>query len=147
MKITRDELCQLVPHSGTMCLLHEVVEWDDDQILCLAINHQDTANPLRHEGRLPALCAIEYAAQAMAVHGGLTARKNHGKPKIGFLGSVRDVKLFAEYLDDIVEPLEVRAIKQMADANNSLYELRVSVAGKELMTGRAAVFLQTGDEA
>jgi predicted hotdog family 3-hydroxylacyl-ACP dehydratase len=145
--ITKDELCQLVPHSGAMCLLDEVVGWDEDQILCLASNHQDPANPLRHEGRLPALCAIEYAAQAMAVHGGLTARKNQGKPRAGFLGSVRDLKLFADYLDDIAAPLEVRAIKQMADANNSLYELRVSVAGRELMTGRAAVFLQPGEEA
>jgi predicted hotdog family 3-hydroxylacyl-ACP dehydratase len=147
MKITKDELCLLVPHSGAMCLLEEVVAWDEEQILCLAISHRDPANPLRHEGRLPALCAIEYAAQAMAVHGGLTARKNQGKPKVGFLGSVRDIKLFAEHLEDIVEPLEICAIKQMADANSSLYELRVSVAEKELMTGRAAVFLQTGDTA
>ena len=147
MTINKDELCQLVPHSGAMCLLHEVVEWDEEQILCLAINHQDLTNPLRHEGRLPALCAIEYAAQAMAVHGGLTARKSRGKPRAGFLGSVRDLKLFADYLEDIAAPLEVRAIKQMADANHSLYELRVSAAGRELMTGRAAVFLQNGDEA
>lgn len=147
MKIAKDELCQLVPHGGAMCLLDEVVEWDEEQILCLAINHRDPANPLRHAGRLPALCAIEYAAQAMAVHGGLTARKNQGKPRAGFLGSVRDLKLSADYLEDIVEPLEVRAIKQLADANHSLYELRVSAAGRELMTGRAAVFLQTGDEA
>ncbi|MDO8891812.1 MAG: hotdog family protein [Sulfurimicrobium sp.] len=147
MKITKDELCQMVPHSGAMCLLEEVGEWDDDQILCLATSHQDPANPLHHEGRLPALCAIEYAAQAMAVHGGLTARKNQAKPRAGFLGSVRDVKLFTDYLDDIAAPLEVRATRQMADANHSLYELRVSVAGRELMTGRAAVFLQTGDEA
>ena len=145
MKIAKDELCQLVPHSGAMCLLQEVAEWDEEQILCLATSHHDPANPLRHEGRLPALCAIEYAAQAMAVHGGLTARKDQGKPRAGFLGSVRDVKLFADYMDDIPEPLEVRAIRQMADASHSLYELRVSAAGRELMTGRAAVFLQTGE--
>ncbi len=146
MNITKDEICQMVPHSGAMCLLHEVAEWDEDQILCLATSHHDPANPLRHEGRLPALCAIEYAAQAMAVHGGLTARKHQGKPRVGFLGSVRDVKLFADYLDDIAAPLEVRAIRQMADASHSLYELRVSAAGRELMTGRAAVFLQSEDE-
>lgn len=146
MNITKDELCRLVPHSGAMCLLDEVVQWDEEQILCLAISHRDPANPLRREGRLPALCAIEYAAQAMAVHGGLTARKDQGKPKIGLLGSVRDIRLFVDHLETIEVPLEVRAIKQLADAAHSLYELRVSTAGRELMTGRAAVFVQAGEQ-
>ena len=144
MKISKAELCQLVPHTDAMCLLHEVTAWDADHITCIAINHNDPANPLRHNGQLPAHCAIEYAAQAMAVHGGLAA-KDKTKPRIGFIGSVRDVKLFAERLDDIPEPLEIEAVKQLADENHSLYELRVCAAGRELMTGRAAVFLQTGD--
>lgn len=145
MKISKEELCRLVPHGGDMCLLHEVAEWDENQIVCLAINHIDPANPLRYAGHLPALCAIEYAAQAMAVHGGLIGRSKKGKPKAGFLGSVRDVKLFAERLDDISAPLEIRAVKQLADENHSLYELRVSASGRELMSGRAAVFLQSGE--
>lgn len=146
MNISKTELCQLLPHTDTMCLLHEVTAWDADHIACFAINHSDPANPLRHNGRLPAHCAIEYAAQAMAVHGGLAARIG-GKPRIGFIGSVRDVKLHVQRLDDILAPLEIVAIKQLADANHSLYELRVCAAGRELMTGRAAVFLQRENQA
>lgn len=141
MKIAKTQLCRLLPHSDAMSLLHEVIEWDADHIACRAIGHNDPANPLRHNGLLPAHCAIEYAAQAMAVHGGLAAR-DKSKPRIGFLGSVRDVKLYAQRLDDIAAPLEIEAIKQLADENHSLYELRVSASGHELMTGRAAVFLQ-----
>jgi predicted hotdog family 3-hydroxylacyl-ACP dehydratase len=141
MNIPKSELCQLIPHTDSMCLLHEVRAWDANHIACIAINHHDPANPLRHNDQLPAHCAIEYAAQAMAVHGGLVAQ-DKSKPKIGFLGSVRDVKLFIERLDDILAPLEIEATKQLADENHSLYELRVSAAGRELMTGRAAVFLQ-----
>lgn len=146
MKIAKAELCQRVPHTDAMCLLHEVTEWDANRIACLAVNHNDPANPLRHNGHLPAHCAIEYAAQAMAVHGGLAAQ-DKGKPRIGFLGSVRDVKLFVEYLDGISAPLEIEAVKQLADENHSLYELRVCADGRELMTGRAAVFLQKGEAA
>ncbi len=146
MKITKAELCQRVPHADAMCLLHEVTAWDADRIACLAINHNDPDNPLRHNGHLPAHCAIEYAAQAMALHGSLSAQDKN-KPRIGFIGSVRDVKLFAEHLDGIPAPLEIEASKQLADENHSLYELRVCAAGRELMTGRAAVFLQKGDSA
>ncbi|BCB26618.1 phosphotransferase [Sulfurimicrobium lacus] len=146
MNIAKEQLCQLLPHTDAMCLLHEVTAWDAERIACRAINHNDPANPLRHNGQLPAHCAIEYAAQAMAVHGGLAAQSG-AKPRIGFIGSVRDVRLFAERLDDIPEALEIEAVKQLADANHSLYELRVCAAGRELMTGRAAVFLQKGDAA
>lgn len=144
MKLSKTELCQLVPHADAMCLLHEVTAWDAERIACRAINHNDPANPLRHNGQLPAHCAIEYAAQAMAVHGGLVAQSD-SKPRIGFIGSVRDVRLQVQRLDNIPEPLEIEAVKQLADENHSLYELRVSAAGRELMSGRAAVFLQKGE--
>ncbi|MFA5242801.1 MAG: 3-hydroxylacyl-ACP dehydratase [Sulfuricella sp.] len=146
MTITKEQLCRLLPHADAMCLLHEVTAWDAERIACLAVNHNDPANPLRHDGRLPAHCAIEYAAQAMAVHGGLAAQDG-SKPRIGFIGSVRDVRLHVQRLDDIAAPLEIEAVKQLADENHSLYELRVSAAGHELMTGRAAVFLQKGNSA
>lgn len=146
MSLSREQLSQLLPHAGDMCLLHEVTAWDTEHIACLAINHRDPANPLRHNGILPAHCAIEYAAQAMAVHGGLAAQDT-AKPRIGFLGSARDVKLYVERLDDIQTPLEIEATKQLADENHSLYELRVCAGGRELMTGRAAVFLQKGSPA
>lgn len=144
MSIGKTELCALIPHSGAMCLLDEVTTWDAERIACRAVNHNAPDNPLRHGDCLPAHSAIEYAAQAMAVHGGLAA-SDKTQPRVGFIGSVRDVKLFAERLDDIPQPLEIEAVKQLADENHSLYELSVSAAGRVLMTGRAAVFLQKGE--
>ncbi len=145
MSLNREQLCRCVPHAGSMCLLNEVVTWDEERIFARAINHNDMDNPLRHGGHLPALCAIEYAAQAMAIHGALMARSD-SPPRVGFIGSVRDVRLHVDHLDGIDVPLEIEAIKQLADENHSLYELRVTAAGKELMTGRAAVFLQSGEK-
>ena len=55
---------------GAMCLLDEVLQADARQHPRAAPSAIATpANPLRDGGVLPALCGIEYAAQAMAVHG------------------------------------------------------------------------------
>ena len=62
-----------IPHHGSMCLLHAVSQWDERRIVCEALSHVDPDNPLRAQGRLGAANGVEYAAQAMAVHGGLLA--------------------------------------------------------------------------
>lgn len=145
MSVAKAELCALIPHADAMCLLHEVTQWDEKRIMCTATSHNDPANPLRHRGELPAHCAIEYAAQAMAVHGGLTAPKG-AKPRIGFIASVRDVRLSVERLDGIAEALEIEAVREFADEDRALYELRVSAAGREVMCGRAAVFMKKDEQ-
>ena len=72
--INKAEIRTLIPHSGLMCLLDEVVQWDDRSIACVSNTHRDPANPLRRQGRLSAVHAFEYGAQAAAIHGGLRAR-------------------------------------------------------------------------
>ena len=62
-----------------MCLLDAVLDWDDARITCRATSHADPANPLRADGRLGAANGIEYAAQAMAVHGALLAKLARGE--------------------------------------------------------------------
>ena len=62
---------ELLPHAGSMCLLERVVECDAKSIRCETRTQVDRANPLRRDGPLSSVCAIEYAAQAMALHGAL----------------------------------------------------------------------------
>ena len=64
---------QHIPHKGRMCLLDAVLSWDATRIRCRSTTHRTPDNPLRAHGRLGAACGIEYAAQAMAVHGALVA--------------------------------------------------------------------------
>ena len=71
--LDRAAIAARIPHHGTMCLLDAVDAWDSESIRCRATSHRDPANPLRDAGSLPATAAIEYAAQAMAVHGALLA--------------------------------------------------------------------------
>jgi len=88
--INKAEIRTLIPHSGLMCLLDEVTQWDDQSIVCITNTHRDPVNPLRRKGRLSAVHAFEYGAQAAAVHGGLRARSVHTTAAPGYLAALRD---------------------------------------------------------
>ncbi|SOY66188.1 hydroxymyristoyl-ACP dehydratase [Cupriavidus taiwanensis] len=135
-----------IPHQGSMCLLDGVVAWDPASVRCTATSHTLADNPLRAQGRLAALCGIEYAAQAMAVHGALLAEAEPGggarqRPRTGYLASVRKLVLQVERLDDIPAPLEVTAERISGEGASVLYAFVVSAAGHTLLSGRAAVIL------
>lgn len=129
-----------LPHQGSMCLLDAVTDWNGQHIRCMATSHRDAANPLRAHDRLGAACGVEYAAQAMAAHGALLAAADSA-PRAGYLASVRIVELNVMRLDDIAADLEVEAERLSGDGNTILYGFRVSAAGRELLSGRAAVIL------
>ena len=129
-----------IPHQGNMCLLDAVVDWSENAISCRAIGHSDPANPLRAEGRLGAANGIEYAAQAMAIHGALLAGQDDA-PRQGYLTSVRSVALHVDRLDDLAGPLAVQAERLSGDANTILYQFSVGHAGRCLLEGRAAVVI------
>lgn len=146
MQVTRAGIAELIPHAGAMCLLDGVVQWDENRIRCVSGSHRDTANPLRARGQLPAICGIEYAVQAMAAHGGLAGRTK-GRPRAGFLASVRDVVCRRERLDDLEGSLLVEATRVMGDGNRVIYEFRLWVGEMEILSGRAAVVLDAGSDA
>jgi predicted hotdog family 3-hydroxylacyl-ACP dehydratase len=125
-----------------MCLLDAVVDWSETAISCIATSHADPANPLRADGRLGAAAGIEYAAQAMAVHGALLAGDD-GAPRQGYLASVRGVTLHVARLDDLPGQLDVHAERLSGDTSNVLYQFSVSHAGRCLLAGRATVVLDT----
>ena len=130
-----------IPHQGDMCLLDAVQSWDEANISCIAITHRAADNPLRAHDQLGIACGIEYAAQAMAIHGALSAPEDSPRPKVGYLVSVRGVKMHVARLDDIAEDLLIKATCVMANENNMMYEFTVSTIDKVLLEGRAAVVL------
>ena len=85
-----------------MCLLDAVLTWDPRSRPLPQHHTSQAGNPLRSHERLGAACGIEYAAQAMAVHGALVAasecRSEHlarsvrgSGAAVGYLASVRNV--------------------------------------------------------
>lgn len=129
-----------IPHRGSMCLLDRVESWDEHCIVCRANSHRLVDNPLRHEGRLGIANGIEYAAQAMAVHGALLAA-DATAPAAGFLASVRDVRWHRQRLDDLEEELEIRAERLSGNELTALYAFSLHGAGSLLLSGRASVML------
>ncbi|MBC7482327.1 MAG: hydroxymyristoyl-ACP dehydratase [Rhizobacter sp.] len=149
--LTRDGIAALIPHSGTMCLLARLAAWDVQRIVCVATNHRDTANPLRSRSGLLATAAIEYAAQAMALHGALIGQVAGTPATPGYLASARGVQLHALRLDDLPlhadqdrpDELHIEAVRQAGDDRQILYAFTVSHAGRPVAEGRAAVVLNT----
>jgi len=140
-KLDRAWIARHIPHQGSMCLLDCVETWDEQAIQCRATSHRAADNPLRAAGRLGAACGIEYAAQAMAVHGSLLAPPDRVRASVGYLVSVRGARLHVPRLDDIDDDLQVVATCITRDENNILYQFSVSAAGRVLLDGRAAVVL------
>lgn len=135
-----------------MCLLDRVLEWDTARIRCAAVSHRAPDNPLRAHGRLASACGIEYAAQAMAVHGALCAGAgaegdiegtgdSAPVPRMGMLTSVRGVELNVPRLDDIAADLMVEALRMSGDDNTIVYGFTLQADARVLLSGRATVIL------
>lgn len=144
--LDRDAIARRIPHQGTMCLLDRVLEWDNEHIRCEATSHRLPDHPLRAHGRLGAACGVEYAAQAMAVHGALMAELSVGTsgasaPRAGYLAGVRSVTLYVERLDTVAGPLSVVAQRVTGDDNTVLYSFTVAAGTQTLLGGRAMVVL------
>jgi predicted hotdog family 3-hydroxylacyl-ACP dehydratase len=141
----RDGIAQRIPHQGTMCLLDAVKGWDEESIRCETSSHVAPDHPLRAHGRLGAACGIEYAAQAMAVHGALVAESAGAgaaaAPRAGYLAGVRGVTLHVDRLDTVAGPLTVSAQRITGDANTVLYSFTVQAGAQALLSGRAIVVL------
>jgi predicted hotdog family 3-hydroxylacyl-ACP dehydratase len=154
MRLDHAWIAARIPHRGSMCLLDRVLEWDDNLIRCAATSHRAGDNPLRGHGRLGATCGIEYAAQAMAVHGALCAAGAVGAgapaPRLGMLTSVRGVELQVARLDDIAAELVVQAERVSGDHSAIVYEFVLRAEERILVSGRATVILDVdamGDSA
>ena len=147
----RDAIATLIPHSGAMCLLDRLLSWDAQRIACRATNHRAAGHPLRSRSGLLAPVAIEYAAQAMALHGALIGQAAGMPATPGYLASARGVRLHVLRLDDLPlahnaddpDELHIEATRQAGDAQQILYTFSVSHQGRPVADGRAAVVLNT----
>jgi predicted hotdog family 3-hydroxylacyl-ACP dehydratase len=140
MRLDRAWIEGHIPHRGRMCLLDAVCAWDAGRIECATSTHRAADHPLRYRGRLGAGCALEYAAQAMAVHGALA---DAGAPAAGapaLLTSARGVDLYVARLDDLDGELLVRAELLQSGADGALYGFSLWHSARLLVQGRASLW-------
>jgi predicted hotdog family 3-hydroxylacyl-ACP dehydratase len=140
MRIDKAGIAALIPHAGEMCLLDEVTHWDDSTVSARSRTHRDAGNPLRNENGIPALSGIEYAAQAMAVHGALVGAVS-GRPLAGYLVSVRKVICLSPRLDELEGDIFVEARQLAGDAERVMYAFALRVGDAEVLSGTATVML------
>lgn len=141
-ELTKDELSRFLPHEGAMRLIDRVESWDDTTIQCCTRSHHDSANPLRHGTRLEAVTGLEYAAQAMGVHVGLLNRTRSADGLIGYVGGLRDVVLGVDRLDECPAELTINAMRLFEGDNSFMYQFSISSGDRDIMTGRASIFLK-----
>ena len=155
MPLNREWIEARIPHQGRMCLLDEVIDWNAERILCRTATHRATDNPLRAHGRLGVACGIEYAAQAMALHGalaggagqlsGAAGQLSGAVPQVGLLAGIRAVHFSVLRLDDIESDLICEATRLAGDGLTALYEFALRDGGRILASGRASVVLDAGN--
>jgi len=139
-RLDADAIYRRIPHAGAMRLLDEVVFWDGKAIVCLATSHMDRDNPLRERGALSNVHALEYAAQAVAVHASLI---NGGVPlQRVYIATFRQIDMKVDLLDRMTQgPLEIRAQVHAANAGTANYTFTVSCAGAALACGAVTVVM------
>jgi len=137
--IDKSEICRLIPHTGLMCLLDKVTQYDDKHIVCYSNTHQDMGNPLRNDEILPVYALLEYGAQAMAVHCALLEEANGETIHEGYLAALRDVVMNGNDISRIRSTLCIVATQLMSSQGNMIYNFSVKSDEQILITGRATV--------
>ena len=135
---TPADIAGLLPHSGNALMIERVVRWDDAEIVVATTRHRAADNPLRRDGRLASVHLAEFAAQAMAIHGGLRTVAAGARPQPALLVSVRDLTLECDFIDDLANELVIVARSLLANAGNWQYEFVVRHGGEIIATGRVA---------
>jgi predicted hotdog family 3-hydroxylacyl-ACP dehydratase len=125
-----------------MCLIDKVTAWTETEIRCSTGSHRLKSNPLRTGECLRSECGIEYAAQAIAVHGALNAPAPASARTAGMLASAREVVAHVSRLDDVPGDLVIHASRIGGDATALLYVFSVSDGSRTLLAGRATIVLR-----
>lgn len=137
-----EDVAALIPHAGAMRLIDRVDAVASEEVVCATRTHLSPDNPLRVNGVLPASAAIEYAAQAMAVH---AAVSRGGPPRRGFLAVASGVRWTADRLDATPDTLEIRATRLAAVGGGAQYAFTVSAGTAVEVSGTLTLSLEADD--
>lgn len=135
MQLNKSDIIALIPHSGNMCLIDQVMSWDHHHICCCSRSHLDLSNPLLEDKKLSAIHLLEYGAQVMAIHGGLLSK--HAVP--GFLAAIRNAKIHCDTVQNIQDDLIINATAIGQSAAGAIYEFQVSCNKDILIEARATI--------
>lgn len=123
-----------LPHAGRMCLLDRLQYWDARSIRCSAVSHRDADNPLRESAGLATLAAIEYAAQAAALHGSLI--RDDLRPRSGVLAALKNVTATRPWLHEFAEEIIIEARLLHSDPAGGIFDFAVFAGAECVLRGQ-----------
>ncbi len=140
MNLNHADIERLLPHKGAMCFLDAVTDWDAENICCSAIA-PGAGHPLMRSGRVSALVAVEYAAQATALHGALLDTAT--RPQAGMLATLRDVDLHCAWFPVNKNALSIHAKLLSRTDGGCSYSFKVDSSHQPIASGRLLVAFQS----
>jgi predicted hotdog family 3-hydroxylacyl-ACP dehydratase len=141
-KLDCHEIELRLPHAGSMNLLHEIINFDQTSLNALAISHLESNNPLRVDGKIATINGVEYAAQAMAVHGSLLSERDGiNSPVNGYIASVRNIDIQIPSFPEQASPLKIKVEQLMSNDNGFTYQFYLSCEQQLFISGKITVFL------
>ena len=143
MYLNHADIERLLPQKDAMCFLNAVTDWDSENICCCAAP-PDAGHPLMRGGKVSAVVAVEYAAQATALHGALLDAATH--PKAGMLVKLREVELHRAWFPDSKSPLTVHAKLLSRAAGGCSSSFKVGSTGQPVASGSLLVAFQSSIE-
>jgi predicted hotdog family 3-hydroxylacyl-ACP dehydratase len=132
---------RLVPHTGAMLLLSDVLRHDAEETAC---GVEIAAQRLFREadGSVPAWIGLEYMAQCIAVHAALS-RASEEPPPIGFLVSVRGLRFHCRHFEPAqrLEAVARRIGSGSGGLSSFACSLRDAATGASLAEGRIGCYV------
>ncbi|MDY7562998.1 hotdog family protein [Pseudomonas sp. 10B1] len=121
-------IAELLPHSGNMILIDQVLSFDDEQIRTqLTVRPSGLFN--RVDGSLPAWVGVELMAQSVAAFAGCRARQQGNPVQLGFLLGTRKFECNVEHFPVRTE-LTIHALRSLQDDNGmAVFECHLTGLG------------------
>jgi predicted hotdog family 3-hydroxylacyl-ACP dehydratase len=120
--LSRPEIERLLPQKEAMCLVDSVLERTPDGIVCTADASRDD-HPLREQQGVSVVHAIEYGAQAAALHRMLSGIE--ASVSGGLLLQVKNARFHSRWLDRLPQPLRITASCLVASSEAASYRFEV----------------------
>jgi predicted hotdog family 3-hydroxylacyl-ACP dehydratase len=135
-------IAEVVPHSAPMILLDEILGFDGSRIRCRTTVRTDSL--FVEEGRVRAIVALEYMAQAVAAIAGMQGRAAGAPPRVGYVLGTREMTLQAGHFL-VGDELLVEAEEVWTDGRMGSFRCTVSRDGLRLAEASINVY-RSGEE-
>ena len=121
----RNEIASIIPHSGAMVLVDQVLSCDTEKLVATVT--LSPSSPLAFEGQLGGETLLEYAGQCTALHGALSSAPSNGDSdsiaaRPAFISQTKALRWLPQ-LPDTTAEITVNLEGQTADG--AIYRFRV----------------------